>query len=490
MRFRVLAGLALAGTLGLIRAGNAIDLPPRWIHGQADEPALQVHEAASGLWILRQSKRSNFEAPFLYLIAGRERALLLDTGAAPVDGSVLLLRRTVDELLDDWAKRRGMTHLPLVVAHTHSHRDHIAGDTQFEDRRETHIVGTSASAVAAFFQLERWPDGEATLDLGRRALSILPLPGHESAHIAVYDPRSKTLFSGDTLYPGLLTIRDWPAYRASATRLERFAARHPIAQVLGAHIEMSSTPRQMYPLETAFQPDEHALALGRRHIAELAAGVEGLGDFRHEDAHPDFALVRVLPKSNDVPGTHGMLMIGTDAVYVSHLPMFHSPHDYQLIAEVALPETSLAAYRADVRAHPGEIYTLAPTERWILPDTIAEGAVFDADLYRGHFERGGEPILSHVAVSIRHVAHFRRFEPGRRPDPTSWIGFGRGSEHFLAHRIEGAPDRDQIAEVSQRVDEGAAVRFDGASPIKVGLGTPAGVVRRVIYTELDDLAEP
>ena len=38
----------------------------------------------------------------------------------------------------------------------------------------------------------------------------------------------------------------------------------------------------------------------------------------------------------DVPTTHGMLLFGNETVYASHLPMFHSPHDYQLILELDL----------------------------------------------------------------------------------------------------------------------------------------------------------
>ncbi|MGH8080681.1 MAG: hypothetical protein ACREP7_08905, partial [Lysobacter sp.] len=65
---------------------QALTLPERWIHGAPAEPSLQVQAAGPGFWVLRQSKASNFEAPFLYLIAGDERALLLDTGAESATG--------------------------------------------------------------------------------------------------------------------------------------------------------------------------------------------------------------------------------------------------------------------------------------------------------------------------------------------------------------------------------------------------------------------
>ena len=38
----------------------------------------------------------------------------------------------------------------------------------------------------------------------------------------------------------------------------------------------------------------------------------------------------------DEPATHGMLLFGQNQTYASHLPMFHTPHDYQLIMKIKL----------------------------------------------------------------------------------------------------------------------------------------------------------
>jgi hypothetical protein len=51
--------------------------------------------------ILRQNKAVHYEAPFLYLLFGSDRALLVDTGATP-DPPLFPLRATVDRLLDGW----------------------------------------------------------------------------------------------------------------------------------------------------------------------------------------------------------------------------------------------------------------------------------------------------------------------------------------------------------------------------------------------------
>ena len=38
----------------------------------------------------------------------------------------------------------------------------------------------------------------------------------------------------------------------------------------------------------------------------------------------------------DRPSVHGMLLFGKENLYASHLPMFHAPHDYQVIFKLNL----------------------------------------------------------------------------------------------------------------------------------------------------------
>jgi hypothetical protein len=45
------------------------------------------------------------------------------------------------------------------------------------------------------------------------------------------------------------------------------------------------------------------------------------------------------PDDQDEPATHGMAVIGQKSVFLSHLPMFGSPHDYQVIVEAELTKT-------------------------------------------------------------------------------------------------------------------------------------------------------
>jgi hydroxyacylglutathione hydrolase len=296
-RHSMIAGLGLAVLLSASSA-NAKGAPlpklfsQKWIDGtQADEPVTQVQALDADSFVIRQSVKTNFEAPFLYLLFGQDRALLIDTGA---EGGQI--RPTVDRLIAGWLAQHGRSAIPLVVAHSHSHGDHVAGDAAFRDRPDTTVVGLKPADVAGFFGIDDWPNQTARFDLGGRALSIIPTPGHQAAAIMVYDPKLRILLSGDTLYPGRLyvPVNFLADDRASIDRLAAFAAKHPIRAALGAHIEMTRTPGRDYPHEAPTHPDEHPLELPAQAISELQAGLKAPLDTPDQpQVHDRFIIVPV-----------------------------------------------------------------------------------------------------------------------------------------------------------------------------------------------------
>lgn len=249
----------------------------RWIHGAPDcdgstDPPLQVVAVDDDTFVIRQSKCVHFEAPFLYLLLGSETALLHDSGAT-ADADSFPIRHTVEKLIGGRS---------LVVTHSHGHGDHWAGDAQFMDRAPSSVAPIGAEEVAAFFGIEDWPTGHATMDLGDRPIDVVPTPGHLADHIVLFDRTRGLLLSGDMMLPGRLTVRDWPAFLESTRRLARFARDsvergHPIAHILGGHIETSTTG-QLYELGTIYQPDEAPLPLTVADLFALEAMVEEAGE--------------------------------------------------------------------------------------------------------------------------------------------------------------------------------------------------------------------
>ena len=291
---RALAGVGAALLLGAAASVSNAPQFAHWIDGTAaSEPETQVQMIDGDTFVIRQSVKTNFEAPFLYLLFGKDRALLLDSGAGG-----LKIRPAIERLIGDWRAKHGGRAIHLVIAHSHGHGDHHAGDDEFRDRADTEIVGLSPVEVAAFFHVADWPRNNARLDLGGRVLDIIPTPGHEPAHIMVYDARTQLLFSGDMLYPGRLyvSLDRFSEFQASADRLAIFAKSHPIRALLGAHIEMTTTPGQDYPMQAATHPSEHLLPLSPAVIDELKKAVDQAGPAPHIDRHADFIVYPRPPK--------------------------------------------------------------------------------------------------------------------------------------------------------------------------------------------------
>jgi hypothetical protein len=187
-------------------------------------------------------------------------------------------------------------------------------------------------------------------------------------------------------------------------------------------------------------------------------------------------------------GVHGMLLFGGDALYVSHLPMFDSPHNFQVILEVGFDDAVSEVLRADREAG-GDMYTFEPAKFHITElDPSGDGPArssIEGTIYRGHFERGGRPIARGAVAEVRNVVYFNELdvEAHHRADQDlTYLCFGRAGQLHLVHQITASPDFDQVLtarlvpgtvtdpagrsvgeEVTRGFDHAVPVRFRGRS---------------------------
>jgi glyoxylase-like metal-dependent hydrolase (beta-lactamase superfamily II) len=299
----LIAGLSLA--LPAWAAGSADGaglqpgvLPGAWRTGGPNcvtVPDWQIHEYNEDFYIIRESGCIHFEKPFLYLIFGRDKALLEDTGAGDVQTGPY-----VTSLLAKWAKKKNRTPLPLIVIHSHAHGDHIAGDKQFQGMANVQFIAPTPAEIQKAAGIATWPSGLGSIDLGGRVIDVIPIPGHNDASIALYDRLTGNLLTGDSLYPGRLgvSLAEVPNFAASARRLADFVATHNVAHVLGTHIEQTKTAYLDYPRGTVYQPEEHSLDLTRAHVIELNDAFIKMGDKPATVALPEFTIVVRMPNPN------------------------------------------------------------------------------------------------------------------------------------------------------------------------------------------------
>ena len=198
-----------------------------------------------------------------------QRALLVDTGAGESDAAVV-----VTKLVKQWAEKNKLGVVPLVVAHSHGHGDHTAGDKGFAGLPDVTLIPATPEAEQKAFGIEKWPEQPGSVDLGGRVIDVLAIPGHQPAHLAYHDRRTGLFLTGDHLYAGRLYITDFAQYLASTKRLVDFTQGKRITHILGCHIEQSRTPYLDYPTGTKYQPEEHSLEMGRGQLLELLDGLQ------------------------------------------------------------------------------------------------------------------------------------------------------------------------------------------------------------------------
>ncbi len=238
--------------------------------------------------ILRQNKCINYEAPFLFLFLGDKKALLMDTGATE-DENQFPLYETVKKFISQWEKSINNP-IELIVAHTHTHSDHTAGDIQFKNKPNIVVVGLEVNDVISYFKIKNWPLQNSKIDLGNRVIEVIPIPGHQEASIAMYDYGTKILLSGDSFYPGRLYINDWPSFKSSTQRLIDFTNSHKISYILGNHIEMTKKSGKDYPMGTTYQPEEHILPLKVKDLQLLNQALKRLGENPKHEIHDNFII--------------------------------------------------------------------------------------------------------------------------------------------------------------------------------------------------------
>jgi hydroxyacylglutathione hydrolase len=272
----------------------------QWIHGSENcddnsDKKIDILAIDENTYILRQSKCTSYEAPFIYVFIGSKRIAIIDTGATE-DMNVFPLFETIKAIVEKKSANgtssnvMKMSDQDIIVLHTHSHGDHHEGDGQFKGYKNITIIEPSQDGLINGLGFTDNLEQEKVIDLGTRKLTLFQIPGHQEESIAIYDEKTKWLLTGDTFYPGAIYVKNWSIFKSSIERLVTFSEKHDISAVLGAHIEMTMTPGEFYPIGSTYQPQESPLALRAHHIKQLQSKIKGI-DEATEMVFDDFIII-------------------------------------------------------------------------------------------------------------------------------------------------------------------------------------------------------
>lgn len=199
-------------------------------------------------------------------------------------------------------------------------------------------------------------------------------------------------------------------------------------------------------------------------------------------------------------GSHGMALFGgQQGLYASHLPMFHAPHDYQVILQVHIADPAIDAALRKRLDGKDALWTIDPEKfelSALAPGARAPRREFSADLVQGHFERGGSAQYKAAKVVIDKVLVFRQLDDKPRDARFSrYMQVGSGTQRFLVKQIDTRPDFDHI--VAYRAAPSApgapvqvrkwGIKAAGNDALAKALNANQAAIGATIYFETDDL---
>lgn len=203
------------------------------------------------------------ENPFIYLVVGENKLVLIDTGCGSADLSQFLRsevfsRQEIPESVRD----------KILVINTHNHFDHVGSNYRFSpkegpkspfcldlcasgtDQSYTvepyNNIGWCCNCTVTPYEITRWlSDGEkvSLSDVDdQNFLQVIHVPGHSPDSIALFYHKEDRLFGGDFIYRwcAILAIgikSDLDQYLESAKKLVEFESR--IQEDTGADMVIS-----------------------------------------------------------------------------------------------------------------------------------------------------------------------------------------------------------------------------------------------------------
>lgn len=185
-------------------------------------------------------------------------------------------------------------------------------------------------------------------------------------------------------------------------------------------------------------------------------------------------------------GVHGMVLFGGHGgLYASHLPLFHAPHDAQVVLQLRFTDPQLDREMRARLDGKTALWTLEPERfalRRLAPDAQAPLPGFKATVVEGHFERDGTPRIQGAELVVERVVLYRPLSPQPAVQALArYVPVGP----FLVKLVDSRPDFDHIVLLQRAANGPVEVAKRGVEENLDALARQAPVAGTVYYETAD-----
>ncbi len=160
-------------------------------------------------------------------------------------------------------------------------------------------------------------------------------------------------------------------------------------------------------------------------------------------------------------GVHGMVLMNkSSTIFAYHLPLYHKPHDVQLLYKLDVKDVALMQLVRD-----NDMVTIKPKPFNLQRLIRGEKVALEADVYAGHFERDGMLVYKNVTLNFAEKLYVRKLdklEPSSKKQEYDVVSYRKNYKIYI-HRLQQAPSYDHLIHID--VNAGCLTKFNTSSPV-------------------------
>ena len=160
-------------------------------------------------------------------------------------------------------------------------------------------------------------------------------------------------------------------------------------------------------------------------------------------------------------GVHGMVLMNkASTIFAYHLPLYHKPHDVQLLYKLDVKNVALVHLVRD-----NDMVTIKPKPFNLQRLMRGEKIALEADIYIGHFERDGMLVYENMTLNFAKQLYMRKLDdisPSSNNQEYDVVSYRKNNKIYI-HRIQQAPSFDHLIHID--VNAGCLPKFNTSSAV-------------------------